>query len=105
GIYTKFRNKNLKIIAASPAAYSAGRAESKEEPWSARACPEVLAEGPPAAFTSEPGTLQIVNSRLLVRCGSGTVLDLLQLQPEGKKVLSAREFINGYRPTDGERLG
>ena len=105
GIYTKFRDKNLKIIAASPAAYSAGRTESKEEPWVARACPEVLAEGPPPAFTSEPGTLQIVNSRLLVRCGSGTVLDLLQLQPEGKKVLSAREFINGYRPTDGERLG
>ena len=66
---------------------------------------EANAEGPSAAFTSEPGTLEIVDSRLLVRCGSRTVLELLQLQPEGKKVISAREFINGYRPTESERLG
>ena len=31
-------------------------------------------------------------------------LDLQQLQPEGKKIMAAREFINGYHPAAGERL-
>jgi methionyl-tRNA formyltransferase len=33
------------------------------------------------------------------------VLQLLQVQPEGKKAMSARDFINGYHPSPGERLG
>jgi methionyl-tRNA formyltransferase len=53
----------------------------------------------------EPGTLQVSADRLLLGCGSGTVLELFEVQPEGKKRMTAREFINGYRPKAGERLG
>jgi methionyl-tRNA formyltransferase len=79
GIYTRFKGKSLKIISAKP----------------------VQA----ASVQADQGELRIADGQLLVGCASGTVLELLQVQPEGKKVISAREFISGYRPADGERLG
>jgi methionyl-tRNA formyltransferase len=51
------------------------------------------------------GELRAAPNGLLVGCGDGTVLEILELQPEGKKRITAREFINGYRLKDGERLG
>ena len=78
GAYTRFREKNLKLIEAR----------------------QVSAGG-----EGNPGELHVKGDQLLVSCGSGSRLQLLQLQPEGKKSMQAREFINGYRPTPGERLG
>lgn len=52
-----------------------------------------------------PGATSIDGKRLLVGCGSGTILELLEVQPEGKRRMSARDFINGSRPTAGEELG
>ena len=34
-------------------------------------------------------------SRVLVACGNNTVLELLSVQPSGKKVMSAKDFANG----------
>jgi methionyl-tRNA formyltransferase len=51
-----------------------------------------------------PGELRVGDEKLFVGCGARTVLELLQLQPEGKKIMAAREFINGYHPAAGERL-
>ncbi len=42
---------------------------------------------------------------LSIACGDETVLHLDEVQPEGKKRLSARDFINGLRPREGEKLG
>lgn len=39
-----------------------------------------------------------------VACGSG-LLRLRQVQPEGKKVMDAASFVNGFRVTPGERWG
>lgn len=78
GAYTLFRGKNLKIIAAKPVT-------------DASAIPG--------------GELRIAGEKLLVGCSSGTVLELIQLQPEGKKAITAREFVSGYRPAVAERLG
>jgi methionyl-tRNA formyltransferase len=36
------------------------------------------------------------DKKLYVACGNDTVLEVLKLQPEGKKVLDAQSFINGY---------
>jgi methionyl-tRNA formyltransferase len=41
---------------------------------------------------------------LTIACGGG-VLRLLEVQPEGKRRMSARDFLNGARPRAGERLG
>ena len=43
--------------------------------------------------------------RLIVGCGKGTALELLVVQPEGKKRMAARDFVHGYRPQSGEKLG
>jgi methionyl-tRNA formyltransferase len=44
-------------------------------------------------------------NRLFVGCGEGTSLELLEVQPEGKKRMAASDFIHGYRPHSGEQLG
>jgi methionyl-tRNA formyltransferase len=76
GAYTKFRGKSLQIAQAQPA-------------------DDVL---PPAELRGE-------NNRLLVGCGHQTSLELLEVQLEGKKRVPARDFIHGYRPRPGEKLG
>ncbi|HLV88683.1 MAG TPA: methionyl-tRNA formyltransferase [Candidatus Sulfotelmatobacter sp.] len=76
GAYTRFRGKILQILKAQPAQNS-----------------------------SAPGELFVQADRLLAGCGHATSLELLELQLEGKKRTSARDFIHGYRPKDGEPLG
>ena len=46
--------------------------------------------------TEEPGTL-ILNQKnhLKIACGLETVLEILELQPAGKKVMKSQDFING----------
>ena len=43
----------------------------------------------------QPGQFKEGNKDLLLGCASG-VLKLDQIQPEGKKILTANEFINGF---------
>jgi methionyl-tRNA formyltransferase len=52
-----------------------------------------------------PGAVNVRDHRLLVGCGDGTAVELLEVQLEGKKAVSARDFINGTRPQEGEVLG
>ncbi len=49
--------------------------------------------------------ITVEDKRLFAGCGQGTTLELLELQPEGKRIMSARDFISGYRPQPGEKLG
>jgi methionyl-tRNA formyltransferase len=49
--------------------------------------------------------LSVLQDRLLVGCGESTALEILELQPEGKKKMGARAFVSGYRPKAGEKLG
>ncbi|HTR27485.1 MAG TPA: methionyl-tRNA formyltransferase [Terriglobales bacterium] len=52
-----------------------------------------------------PATLAVEGTHLLVGCGQGSVLNLLEIQLDGKRRMSSQEFINGYHPKPGERLG
>ncbi|HET7295089.1 MAG TPA: methionyl-tRNA formyltransferase [Vicinamibacteria bacterium] len=59
-------------------------------------------EAPAAA----PGQLlSRVGDALLVACGGGTTLALLQVQPEGRKRMSGSAFAMGARPDPGARFG
>lgn len=78
GAYASFRGKQLQIREAKP-----GEPERK----------------------LSPGELLLEQNRLTVGCGSGTALQLLEVQPEGKKRISALDFANGYRLVSGDRLG
>lgn len=42
---------------------------------------------------------------LIVSCGDETALRLHEIQPEGKRRLSVRDFLNGARVQAGEKLG
>ncbi len=76
GAFTTFRGKTLHI-------------------WAAR----------PAEGNIPSGEIRREGHHLLVGCGSHTSLALLEVQIEGKKRMSAHDFMNGYRLKDGERLG
>jgi methionyl-tRNA formyltransferase len=55
--------------------------------------------------TLPPGELWVESNCLFVGCGEGTALALFELQPEGKKRMPAGDFVHGYRPQSGEKLG
>jgi methionyl-tRNA formyltransferase len=78
GVYTVFRGGQLKLIAAIPAA---------------------------ERLRAVPGHLQISDGRLFLGCSAHTTLEIRELQPEGKRRMTARDFINGYRIESGETLG
>jgi methionyl-tRNA formyltransferase len=51
-----------------------------------------------------PGTIMAARGDLLrVATGNGA-LDLVELQPEGKRPMAARDFLAGYHLAPGERL-
>jgi methionyl-tRNA formyltransferase len=76
GAYTRFRRKNLHI-------------------WAARAAERPLAEK----------GIEVDGGRLFVGCGAGGALELLEVQMEGKKRMPATDFVHGYRPKPGEKVG
>jgi methionyl-tRNA formyltransferase len=52
-----------------------------------------------------PGMIAVEGARLMTGCGQSTALDLLEIQLDGKRRMTAQEFINGYQPKLGELLG
>ena len=42
------------------------------------------------------GEFFVEDKRLFVRCGKDSVLEILKLQPQGKNIMDAVSFINGY---------
>jgi methionyl-tRNA formyltransferase len=58
------------------------------------------------AEVSEPGTyLGLIESRMAVSCGEGTILGLERVQRPGKKPVEALQFVNGEPIEVGERFG
>jgi methionyl-tRNA formyltransferase len=58
-----------------------------------------------------PGEIAVEGTRLFVGCGKdkdmhkNTTLEFIEIQLEGKRRMTAQEFINGYRPQSGDHLG
>ena len=76
GAYTTFRGKRIKVYRTRPSG----------------------SEG-----DAEPGTILSTRRKLLVATGGGT-LEILVLKPEGKREMRGVDFLNGYRPSPGERF-
>jgi methionyl-tRNA formyltransferase len=72
GAHTKFRGKRLHI-------WSASRPQAG------------------ASSALPPGTILADRANLRIVCGGDTVLDVREAQLEGRKRLSAREFLNGIK--------
>ncbi len=75
GAFSSFRGKNLQVWAAQPIERVAAASE-----------------------------VAVESGRLFVGCGTGA-LELLEVQLEGKKRMPAADFIHGYQPRNGEKLG
>ena len=58
----------------------------------------------PASVEVRPAQLLVQGEQLLVGCGGGSTIELLEVQPEGKKRISAKDFVHGYRPMTGENM-
>ena len=88
GAFTTFKGKTLQVHRAQPRQHAA---------------------------MLTPGEVAVEGMRLLVGCGegfgkdkdknAGTALELIEIQVEGKRRMTAQEFINGYRPKSGDHLG
>jgi methionyl-tRNA formyltransferase len=76
GAFTSFRGKGLNVTAIKLASEQVQQAE-----------------------------LLVENGRLFVGCSNRGAIELLEVQPEGKKRMSAGDFVHGYRPQTGEELG
>lgn len=86
GAFTALRGKKLIVHAMSLAAATAEKTSA-------------------AASAALPGTLAIADNEMRVVCGSATVVQLDEVQMEGKKRMSAAEFLHGYQLKSGEMLG
>jgi methionyl-tRNA formyltransferase len=51
-----------------------------------------------------PGAIHVEGKKLCVGTGDGSLV-LLEVKPEGRKLMSALDFMNGYRVKEGEVLG
>ncbi|MFL6211647.1 MAG: methionyl-tRNA formyltransferase [Pyrinomonadaceae bacterium] len=56
--------------------------------------------------TAQAGEIMLAHGdQLVVVCAGGTALQLLEVQPEGRRRVSARDFLNGAHVQIGEVLG
>ena len=79
GTYTQFRGARLTV-------WRAREAEARSE-------------------TAEPGTITSIDkSAITVACEGATALGVEELQVEGKRKMSARDFANGMRISTGDRF-
>jgi len=78
GSYTILKGKKLGITSASVHSYSG---------------------------TQVPGELLVDRDQLFVVCGENSALQLLEVQPEGKRRMRSADFIRGYRPQTADKLG
>ncbi|HXQ72840.1 MAG TPA: methionyl-tRNA formyltransferase [Pyrinomonadaceae bacterium] len=66
-------------------------------------------EAQPLLVTSQevqPGEVVVaLRDELVIQCGNQTALRVLEVQPEARKRLAARDFINGMRVKVGDRFG
>ncbi len=57
------------------------------------------------AGSGEAGVVEVRGDALLVACGGGSLIALDEVQMEGKRRMSAAEFLRGNQVRSGERLG
>ncbi|MBQ7288251.1 MAG: methionyl-tRNA formyltransferase [Clostridia bacterium] len=51
-----------------------------------------------------PGTLLIGKETVCIACGNGYSVSIIEIQPEGKKRMPIKAFINGLKQTEGLKL-
>lgn len=82
GCYTSFAGRRLEIVGAE------------------------VETGVPRPAEIGPGiVLDVAKESVTVACGEGTILQITEVQPEGKRAMSVRDFLNGAKISRGDRFG
>jgi len=79
GAYTSFRGKKLTLHRMMPMELRGEQGNSAE--------------------------VRVERDRLFVDCGGNSRLEIFEVQPEGKKRMSAADFLRGHQLKSGDRLG
>jgi methionyl-tRNA formyltransferase len=87
-----------------PGAYTSFRGQSCHI-WGEPASNDSGGQSPQPGNGSNPGTLFVRGNQLQVSCGGATFLRALSVKLEGRKQVSAAEFVNGARLLQGEHFG
>ena len=59
----------------------------------------------PASEHVAPRQLLVKGNQLFAGCGNNSAIELLEIQPEGKKRMPAGDFVRGYRLHENARIG
>jgi methionyl-tRNA formyltransferase len=59
----------------------------------------------PLSHSPLPGTVMVASREGLAVVGGGVMVWLHEVQPEGRKRMTGADFVRGYHPQPGERLG
>ena len=94
GSYSTFRATPLQLLFSGTATLGCAPNET----------PAPLHPPSEAQPTPPPGTISLQNRELLIHCGQKTLLHVSRVKLEGRKQISAQEFVNGNHVQDGERF-
>ncbi len=100
----------IRGFAPWPGAYTSFRGQSCHI-WGEPASNELSEWGgtggqsPETGESATPGTLLVRRNKVMVRCGGTTFLRLLSVKVEGRKYVSAAEFVNGAHLLTCEHFG
>jgi methionyl-tRNA formyltransferase len=94
----------IRGFAPWPGTYSSFRGQTCHI-WGEPASNEMGEQSLPAGKAAIPGTLVVQKHGVMVHCGSATYLRLLSVKLEGRKKVSAVEFVNGAHLLTSEHFG
>jgi methionyl-tRNA formyltransferase len=103
GAWTEFRGQRVKLGPVRPTPDAAGP-DSGTTAGLPAGLPTGLPAGADAAEKLAPGEIRAGKNRVLVGTGSHPV-ELGEVQPQGKRLMTAAEWARGVRMTDDDRLG
>jgi len=94
----------IRGFAPWPGAYTVFRGQTCHI-WGEPASNDLSEESAQQGKPSVPGSLLVQGNAATVRCGNATYLRLLSVKLEGRKQVSAAEFVNGAHLYSGEHFG
>jgi methionyl-tRNA formyltransferase len=94
----------IRGFAPWPGAYTSFRGQTCHI-WGKPASNDLGEQHPPQGNAATPGSLLVQQNAVMVRCGGATYLRVLSVKLEGRKQVSAAEFVNGAHLFSGEHFG
>ena len=89
-------HNHIRGLSPYPAAFTS-LIDDKEREVSVKIFESKISDNPLSSAKSNPGEIIIEKKRMFVKCGNG-IIEVLSLQPAGKKRMDTSAFLLGYKP-------